>query len=96
MQGETINIFYQRRQNGWRKNFIYTLKVLPNRMKQVTKCHALQVKLVVENWRLKAAAKSATAENQKSNEIPFFHCCTVHIGSITILLFQPMHNLHTL
>ena len=26
----------------------------------------------------------------------FFHCCTVHVDSITILLFQPMHNLHTL
>jgi hypothetical protein len=72
MQDKTINIFYQRRQNGWRKNFIYTLRVLPNRMKTITKFSALQVKVVVENWRLKAAAKRATAENQKSIEIPFF------------------------
>jgi hypothetical protein len=50
-QEETISIFYQRTQNGWRENFIYTLQVLPNRMKQVTKRHALQVKVVVENWR---------------------------------------------
>jgi len=50
MQEETISIFYQRRQNGWRKNFIHTLQVLPNRMKQVTKSHTLQVKVVIENW----------------------------------------------
>jgi hypothetical protein len=37
-------------------------------MKQITKCIALQVKVVVENWRLKTAAKRAKAENQKSLE----------------------------
>jgi hypothetical protein len=50
-QEETISIFYQRTQIGWRKNFIYTLQVSPNRVKQVTKCHALQVKTVVENQK---------------------------------------------
>jgi hypothetical protein len=69
VQEETISIFYQRKQNGWRKNFIYTLQVLPNRMKRVTKWHALQVKVVVEKGRLKTAAKVASAENQKSFEI---------------------------
>jgi hypothetical protein len=44
------------------------LNVLPNGMKQITKCQALQVKLVVEKWRLKRAAKGETAENQKSFE----------------------------
>jgi hypothetical protein len=37
-------------------------------MKQIVKCIALQVKLVVENWRLKTAAKRAKADNQKSFE----------------------------
>jgi uncharacterized protein (UPF0335 family) len=37
--------------------------VKPN--EQTTKCQALQVKLVVENWRLKRAAKGEDAENQK-------------------------------
>jgi hypothetical protein len=37
-------------------------------MKQITKCITLQVKLVVENWHLKTAAKRAKAENQKSFE----------------------------
>jgi hypothetical protein len=49
MQEETISILYQGTQNGWRKNFIHTLQVLPNRMKQVTKCQTLQVKVVIEN-----------------------------------------------
>lgn len=71
MQEETISILYQRKQNGWRKNFIHTLQVLPKRMKQVTKGHTLQIKVVIENWRLKTAAKSATAENQKSFEMLF-------------------------
>jgi hypothetical protein len=35
-------------------------------MKQITKCRALQVNVVVENWRLKRAAKEANAENEKN------------------------------
>ena len=49
MQEETKSILYQRTQNGWSKKSIYTLKLLPNHMKQITKCHALQVYVVVEN-----------------------------------------------
>ena len=49
MQEETNSIVYQRTQNGWRKMSIYTLQLLPKHMKQFTKCHALQVYVVVEN-----------------------------------------------
>jgi hypothetical protein len=31
------------------QNVIYTLKLLPKHMKQITKCHAFQVNVVVEN-----------------------------------------------
>jgi hypothetical protein len=34
-------------------------------MKQITKCHALQVHVAVENWRLKRAAKGANAKKSK-------------------------------
>jgi hypothetical protein len=40
-------------------------------MKQITKCHALQVYVAVENWRLKGAAKGANTENQTNFEILF-------------------------
>jgi len=36
MQEETIGILYQKTQNFWSKNLIYTLKVLPNRTKKIT------------------------------------------------------------
>jgi hypothetical protein len=41
------------------------IKVLPNRMKQITKWYELPVKVVVENWRLKTEAKGESAENKK-------------------------------
>jgi hypothetical protein len=49
MQDETNSIVYQRTQDGWRKMSIYILKLWPKDMKQITKCHALQVYVVVEN-----------------------------------------------
>jgi hypothetical protein len=49
MQEETNSIVYQRTQNGWSKMSIYILQLLPKHMKQITKCHALQVYVVVEN-----------------------------------------------
>ena len=59
MQEETNSVLYQRAQNGWSKMSIYTLKFWPKHMKQITKCHALQVYVVVGNvenlvfgWRL--------------------------------------------
>jgi len=59
-QVETIRILYQKTQNVWSKNSIYALNLLPN---QMHKCHTLQVKVVVENWSLKKAAKESKAEN---------------------------------
>ena len=58
MQEETIGILYQRKQNFWSKTAIYTLKVLPNRTKQITKSHALQVQMVVETgWSKRRKSK---------------------------------------
>jgi hypothetical protein len=37
IQEETNSIFDQRRQNGWSKKLIYTLKSFPQNMKQITK-----------------------------------------------------------
>jgi hypothetical protein len=37
-------------------------------MKQITKCHAQQVHVGVENRRLKTAAKRGNAENQRNFE----------------------------
>jgi hypothetical protein len=37
MQDETNSILYQIMQSGWSKKSIYTLKLLLNRMKQITK-----------------------------------------------------------
>jgi hypothetical protein len=37
-------------------------------MNYITKCHALQVKVVVEHSRLKTAAKGTTAEKHESFE----------------------------
>jgi len=65
MQEETFSILYQKMQNVWSNKSVYTLKVLPNRMKQITKWYAIHVKVVVENWRLKAEAKGTNAENEK-------------------------------
>ena len=66
MREETYSILYQRTQNVWSNKSVYTLKLLLNRMQHITKCHALQVYVVVENWRLKRAAKGANAGNQKN------------------------------
>lgn len=59
MKEETNMTLYQRTQNVLSKKSIYTLKLLPKRMKEITKCHALQVYLVVENlgagWCLSGA-----------------------------------------
>ena len=41
--------FYQKKWNDWSKKSIYILKLLPKQTKQVTKCHAFQVYVVVEN-----------------------------------------------
>jgi hypothetical protein len=49
MQEESNSFVYQRAQNGWSRMLIYTLKLEPKHMKQITKCHALQVHVVVEN-----------------------------------------------
>ena len=49
MKEEANNILCQRRQNGWSKKSIYTLKFLPKHTKQITKCHAFQVHVVDEN-----------------------------------------------
>jgi hypothetical protein len=49
IQEEAKSIFNQRRQNGWGKKSIYTLKSFPQHMKQITKCYALQTYVVVEN-----------------------------------------------
>jgi hypothetical protein len=49
MEEDTNSILYQRAQNSWIKKSIYTLKLLPKHMKQITKCHALQVHVVVED-----------------------------------------------
>jgi len=48
MLDEANSILYQRRQNVRSKKLIYTLKLLPKHMKQITKCHAFQVNVVVE------------------------------------------------
>ena len=49
MQEDTNSILCQRRQNGWNKKSVHTLKLLSKRMQQIRKCHAFQVYVVVEN-----------------------------------------------
>ena len=50
LQEETNSIFFnQRRQIGWSKKSVYTLKLLPKIGNRYSKCHAFQVYLVVEN-----------------------------------------------
>jgi hypothetical protein len=51
MREETNSILYQRTQNDWSKISVYALKLLPKLMKQVTKCHARQVYLIVGRLR---------------------------------------------
>jgi len=72
LAGRNLQYFVSKMQNGWSKKSIYTLKVLPNGMKQITKCFALKVKVVVENWRLKTEAKGENAENQKIGKLLAF------------------------
>jgi ADP-dependent phosphofructokinase/glucokinase len=66
MQEETNNILHQRTRNSWRKKSICTLMLLPERMKQITKCRTLQVHVVVENWILMVVEKE---EPQKIKEL---------------------------
>ena len=49
MQEENKRIFHQRTQNGWSKEILYILKLLPKHLKQTTKFHAVQVYVVIEN-----------------------------------------------
>ena len=49
IQEEANSTLYQKRRNDWSKTSIYTLKLLSKQVKQVTKCHAFLVYLVVEN-----------------------------------------------
>jgi hypothetical protein len=49
MQEENNRIFYQRMQNGYNKESLYILKLLPKPLKQTTKCHAVQVYVAIEN-----------------------------------------------
>ena len=68
MQEETFSILYQKMQKGWSKKTIYTLRVLPKRKKQITRCHARQVKVVVGAWRWNSTTKGANTGNKKSFE----------------------------
>jgi len=49
VQEENNRIFHQRTQNGWSKESLYILKLLPKHMKQTTKCHAVQLYIAIEN-----------------------------------------------
>ena len=50
IQEEINSIFYPKRQNVWSKRSVYTLKLLPKCTKLVTKCHAFQIHVFVENF----------------------------------------------
>ena len=65
IQEETISILYQKSQKGWSKKTIYTLRVLPDRKKQITRCRTRQVNVVVEAWRWNRTAKEAHTEKSK-------------------------------
>jgi len=51
MQALTNTILHQRMENVWNKKSIYTLKLFPNPMKQVTKCHVFQSCVIVLKYR---------------------------------------------
>jgi len=49
-------------------------------------------------WKPARMKTAISTEDEAKNDVCIwnFHCCTVHVDSITILLFQTMHNLYTL
>jgi hypothetical protein len=49
MQEETNSLLHQRRHNGRSNKSLFTLKLLPKHTKEITKCQALHVYVVVEN-----------------------------------------------
>ena len=61
---EISSIMHQRMQNGWINELIYIFKLLRNRAKQITNCHALQMCVVVENWCLQTAAKGESVKKK--------------------------------
>lgn len=48
MKDEANRILYQRTQNVWSMISVCTLKLLSKHKKRITKCHAIQVYVVVE------------------------------------------------
>jgi hypothetical protein len=49
MLEETNSILHQRTQNCWIEKSAYTFMLLPEHMKQITKCSSLQIYMVVGN-----------------------------------------------
>jgi len=50
MQRETNSVLHHRKQNGWSKKSICSLRLLPKHIKQITKCLVLQVYVFVGNY----------------------------------------------
>jgi hypothetical protein len=46
IQVETISVLHQKTQTVWSNKTIFALRVLPNRLKEITRCHAGQVNVV--------------------------------------------------
>jgi hypothetical protein len=50
MQEETSSVLYPVRQNVWTKQSVYPLQLLLKHMKEITKCYACRVYVVVERF----------------------------------------------